>query len=109
MARFAPGQSGNPGGRPSPAKAALRDALDKTVGPVKLRRLWRTLYGLAEDGDLEAIKLIFAYAYGKPTDNVQISGDADEPLAVAFRWVRAADATTGRPQGAARSEAAGDG
>lgn len=65
---FKPGQSGNPGGRPRTAKfaEAVRDFLDeKTGSKTRLRQLLEHL--LKHDP-----KILLYYAYGKPTDTVEM-------------------------------------
>jgi hypothetical protein len=66
--RWAPGHSGNPGGRPATAREFAQRCQDfmSTEG-------WPRLRALAEgDGPsaLRALELIIAYAYGKPMQPV---------------------------------------
>lgn len=64
--RFGPGNKfghGNPHAR---RQAALRAVLSDAVDEQRLRKVAAKLADLAEGGDLEAIKLLFAYLLGKP-------------------------------------------
>jgi hypothetical protein len=64
--RFAPGNQcgrGNPHAR---RQAALRAVLFDAVGEDRLRGIATRLATLAENGDMEACKLLFAYLLGKP-------------------------------------------
>lgn len=83
---FQPGQSGNPGGRASPARQELQALLDKHYTPAKRRATLTRLIELTEDGDpkvaLEAIKLLLAYTYGKPTERKEISGPDNGPIPI---------------------------
>lgn len=42
---------------------------------------------LADANDLESIKLLLSYAYGKPTERKELSGTDGQPLRVVFEWV----------------------
>src|SRR5215813_3327420 len=48
--------------------AELRAELLACVGPKTLRRIVRKLARLAEDGDLDAAKLLLAYVLGRPAE-----------------------------------------
>jgi hypothetical protein len=66
--RFTPGNQcgrGNPHAR---RQAALRAVLEDAVGEERLRRIAGKLADLAEQGNLEAAKLLFAYLLGKPRE-----------------------------------------
>lgn len=87
-----PGQSGNPGGRPSSRRAELEALLSEVWKPASRRRVVKKLVEDAEAGDHEARTLLLAYAYGKPKDEVETTGgltikvvyadaDADPPNA----------------------------
>ena len=70
---FQKGQSGNPGGRPKVAKA-FREECQKFMADEG----WEYLFGLArgEGRDQKpAIELIASYAYGRPKQGVELSGD----------------------------------
>ena len=71
---FPKGTSGNPGGRPKEAREvveALRLFGDEMVAQLKK---------LVRKGNIEAIKVSMAYAYGKPVDTVRIQGHDGGPL-----------------------------
>lgn len=73
---FEKGQSGNPGGRPKdkPWRQALMLALKDEDG-AKLRRIAEKVVGLAEDGDLAAVKEIADRLDGKAAQTTVIQGD----------------------------------
>ena len=65
---FKKGQSGNPGGRPKTAKfaEAVREYLDeKTGGKTRLRQILEWLHKHKPE-------VLLHYAYGKPTDTVEM-------------------------------------
>ena len=73
---FAKGKSGNPGGRPAVAKAfkdRMREWMDRDTDGGAAR-----LIAMAEDPEhrdqFAALQLIAAYAYGKPTQAVEVDG-----------------------------------
>lgn len=72
--QFKPGQSGNPGGRrKDPEKfAAFRDLM-RSYSPLAAERLRER----AEAGDMRAIELILAYAWGKPPQTVDVNANVD--------------------------------
>lgn len=83
MARFQPGQSGNPNGRPRKGKT-LTDILEKhgqkrdvKDGDKEISRkeaLAKKLWALALSGDVAAIKYIFDRIDGKPGEHVNLDG-----------------------------------
>ena len=80
---FAPGQSGNPGGRSPIAKefrARCREYMEQPGGG------WDTLIAMAGDSKAKeqryALELIASYAYGKPKQGVEITGEEGAPLGV---------------------------
>lgn len=75
---FKPGQSGNPAGRkPSAARKELEGLLNKTW-PVNNREMaLSNLVAMAESGDLDALKLLLAYTYGKPVDRKDVTLNTD--------------------------------
>jgi hypothetical protein len=71
--KFQPGQSGNPKGRPKGAEnkstQAIAEALDTGID---LDSAILKLKELIDEGNLNAIKLYFAYRFGKPREMVVI-------------------------------------
>ncbi len=81
--RFTPGQSGNPGGRPSrkPLTDLLVAALDRTVGSgdtTAAELIVRKLVSRARAGDRWAVELLFDRVEGRPVASLDahISRDA---------------------------------
>lgn len=80
-----PGQSGNPKGRPKSGKR-LTDVLRRVLaepakeGKTKADELADVLVGLAQKGDLDALKYIYDRLDGKPTESQEISGPGGKPL-----------------------------
>ena len=48
----------------------------------RLRTIAEKLLSLAENGDIQALKEVGDRLDGKPAQQVQLSGDADEPLRI---------------------------
>ena len=71
---FAPGKSGNPGGKPSARRQELNDLLDETWKPASRRKVLKKLIEDAEAGDHDARVLLLAYAYGKPVERKELTG-----------------------------------
>ena len=71
---FEPGQSGNPGGRPKVAKEFKEKCRDfmSDEGWEKLKSI--AINGKKKD-QFRALELIAAYAYGKPKQGVELSGE----------------------------------
>ena len=70
---FKPGQSGNPGGRKS-KRTELETLLDKRFTLARRQQVIDRLIDDAVAGEMESIKLLLAYAYGKPVERKEISG-----------------------------------
>lgn len=75
---FQKGQSGNPGGRPSEARAQLSALLDDQFPLTKRKKLIKLLVEDAISDDYERRKearpLLLAYTFGKPTEYKELSG-----------------------------------
>lgn len=75
---FVKGQSGNPGGKPSEARAQLSALLDDQFPTAKRKKLIRLLVEDATSDDYERRKearpLLMAYTFGKPTEYKEVSG-----------------------------------
>ena len=66
--RFARGNEGGPGNPFARQTAQLRQAVLETMNEAEVRLITQRLLTLALQGDLQAIKLVLAYAIGKPQD-----------------------------------------
>ena len=64
--RFAPGNPGGPGNPFARQVAALRQAFVRAVPPERIERIASKMADLADAGDVQAAKLVMAYAIGKP-------------------------------------------
>jgi hypothetical protein len=64
--RFAKGNPGGPGNPYTRQTAQLRQAVLETMNETEVRLITQRLLTLALQGDLQAIKLVLAYAIGKP-------------------------------------------
>ena len=80
--RWAPGHSGNPSGRPAcqSLNAAIRARLDemREDGQTLAQRIAVVLVGMAEDGDLRAIREVIDRAEGRPAQAISV--DSAGPL-----------------------------
>ncbi|HEY1859535.1 MAG TPA: hypothetical protein VGG61_04230 [Gemmataceae bacterium] len=68
--RFAKGNTGGPGNPFARKTAALRRAFCEAVTEDDVRSLAQQLLVKAREGDLAAVKVLFAYAIGRPTEAV---------------------------------------
>ena len=64
--RFAPGNPGGPGNPFGRKVAAFREALIACISHEQIQRIALKMAALAEEGDVQAAKLIFNYVIGKP-------------------------------------------
>lgn len=80
--KFKPGQSGNPGGRPPTKK--IRAAI-RHMSEAALNGLGRGVLA----GEQWAVTLWFHYFYGKPVDQVRVSGEDGGALTVVIKKVTA--------------------
>jgi len=71
LGRFPKGVSGNPRGRP-PKNREFTRALEETVDK---KQLAEVLWGLALQGDMQAIKYIYDRIEGTPTQRHEFSAD----------------------------------
>jgi hypothetical protein len=90
---FVKGQSGNPGGRPSPARQQLDALLDECFPLTKRKKLVKLLVEDATSDDYERRKearpLLLAYTFGKPVERQEIGGVDGGLIEVAFVDYRA--------------------
>lgn len=77
---FKPGQSGNPNGRPKVAEA-FREKCRKAVDE-RVIDAWITEVQNQGENWMKASELLAAYAYGRPTQAVEHSGEGGEPLSI---------------------------
>lgn len=82
---FQKGQSGNPGGKPGPARQELNALLDKVFTPSKRKKVLEKLISDAETGDHDARMLLLAYTYGRPTERRELTGAEGAPF-IPFNW-----------------------
>lgn len=98
---FAPGQSGNPGGKPKSAKLfrdALITELKRTDGDVeRIQRVAEKLVLNALDGETAAIKEIADRIDGKVPQG--IVGDDEKPISLIHRIERVIVDSTANPDG----------
>ena len=78
--RFAPGVSGNPGGRPR--SRALREVLLPHSKRTAVRLLKLSRSASSDATKLEAIRLILAYLHGKPSDTSYGDMSTEELIAL---------------------------
>src|SRR5262245_29451624 len=64
--RFAKGNPGGPGNPYARQTALLREAVLETMNETEIRLITQKLLTLALQGDIQAFKLVLAYAIGKP-------------------------------------------
>ena len=83
---FKPGQSGNPGGRPKIAK----EFKDKCREFMEADG-WDKLVGIATDrrsrDHMKALELICAYAYGKPKQGLELTGEGGNDINITIKRV----------------------
>lgn len=90
---FAPGQSGNPGGRPK--SRPFKDALDRAIkaagegdeGAFTLDDIAKALLTKAKSGDVPAIKELAERYDGKVPQSVAVDEDSG-PLKLEISWKR---------------------
>lgn len=81
-ASWKPGQSGNPNGRPKKGYS-ISEAVKQmfTEQPEKKKKLIDKIYSVAaEQGDMAAARMIWAYMDGMPTQKQEVTGKDGEPL-----------------------------
>lgn len=86
--KFKPGQSGNPKGRP-PKLPKLDELLADILGEEKdgvtaAEAILKRLRVQAAQGNLKAAEILLDRAYGKARQNVELSGNSDQPIVIKF-------------------------
>lgn len=97
MAKFLPGQSGNPHGRPRKGETlteqlrimALRADILNTDGSKKTRAeaLADMVWGKALEGDDKFAKMLYDRVDGMARQTVDLGGQDDNPLEVAIKFI----------------------
>lgn len=82
MAKFQPGKSGNPGGRPKKDNLLVKLAKAKT--PEAFKRIAELMQSTDEAVSLGATKVVFEYGFGKPRQELDISGEDLRSLTAAI-------------------------
>jgi hypothetical protein len=77
---FKPGVSGNPSGRPKVC-AEFKDKARK-IADERVIQFWEREIANEGPNAMKASELLAAYAYGKPTQAVDVSGEMTNTLAV---------------------------
>jgi hypothetical protein len=83
-ARFKPGQSGNPNGRPRLHDAVAQIIRDNDKG--RLAKGVEAVWGRARRGDLVALEWLVGHGWGKPP--LEIGGEDGGPVEIVIRHVR---------------------
>lgn len=103
MAKFRPGQSGNPGGRPKCAHVselarAQTDACIETL--VKIRDNGRA----PAAARIAAVKELLDRGYGKARHDVTLASDSERATELVVRWVDVAEEKASRLETTAASK-----
>ena len=83
-----PGQGGRSKSLP-PLKELLGDVLGSEGGAIEaseMRSIIDKLIERSKKGDTAAAKLLFEYAYGKPSQNISVTGDGGGPVEARLSW-----------------------
>lgn len=102
MAKFQPGQSGNPGGRPKGSVTSLWRHLNAEVdaeedGRTRAEVLYHRAYGEAKRGNIHAIALILDRTEGKPRQPVSLTVERREQLEQAIEGIMRDAEAAGSP------------
>lgn len=84
------GKRSNAGRKSRAEEAGLRQLLDQCWTDDDRRKCIKALVAQTkseENFNLDAVKLLLAYAYGKPIDRQEVSGDAEEPVQIRVVYV----------------------
>jgi hypothetical protein len=78
------GQKGRSGRKSKAEELGLNALLNKCWTTAQREDCIRKLATLANDGDLDAIKLLMAYTFGKPKESVDLTSTGDVVLRVIY-------------------------
>jgi hypothetical protein len=81
---FAPGNKASRGDPHRAHTAMLRAAFHKANTPEDMAEAAKVCKSLALSGDMAAMKLWLEYLLGKPSQAVEVTGEAGEPLIIRF-------------------------
>jgi len=85
--QFKKGQSGNPGGKSKKSRELEKLIQEALALPGGRNKAVDRLIGIVEAGEdkdsIAAAKLLKAYAYGNPRQQVEVTGDDGGPLEIA--------------------------
>lgn len=70
------------GRKPKEVETDLADLLQRIFTPQDREKVFRRLIADSTSGDHKATGLLLAYAYGKPTERVEISGRDGGPVPI---------------------------
>ena len=73
--KFLPGNPGGPGRKPVVVEQQYLEEFKKAVSPAAFKKASSKLLNLALGGDVQAIKLLFAYALGNPVQRIDAAID----------------------------------
>lgn len=83
---FKKGQSGNPKGRPK-VDFEVRDAA-RAYGAEAVTKLAELMRGDDPRVSQSAAQALLDRGFGKPAQSVEVSGDAENPLAMSVTWLK---------------------
>lgn len=76
------GKKGKSGRPTKAAELGLQRLLDECWTMTQRRECIRTLAKKAQSGDMESTKLLLSYAYGKPVEKKEHSGNPNAPMTI---------------------------
>jgi hypothetical protein len=87
VAKFQPGQSGNPKGRPAKREkyAGPINRAEKSIAE-KLPDLVNRLIDLADEGDRQALMYLLDRILGKPTQREEVTGEQGGPITIRVEY-----------------------
>lgn len=82
-----PGIKGRSGRKSKAEEMQLSALLDACWTPLDREVCIKKLAKLANEGEMEAVKLLMSYTFGKPRESVQHSSDPDAPVKLVVEYV----------------------